>query len=278
MTILNLKGGFLFYAMMNRPIGIFDSGVGGLSVFQELIAKLPNEDVIYYADSLHCPYGSKSKEEVIKLSEQITDFLLSNNCKIIIIACNTATAAAIDYLREKYSIPFVGMEPAVKPAALNSKTKSIAVLATEGTFNGRLYIETSEKYTKDVRVSVVVGNDLVRIVENNKVKCQDSIRYVAELIQPLIDKNVDQLVLGCTHFPFLTPLLKEVLPTHVNIINPAPAVVAQARRVLQKNNILNPNQSREAEYTFYSSGNKDMLCRMLLEMNLKNIEVTVKKL
>ena len=149
----------------NQPIGIFDSGVGGLTVWKELVKSLPNESVIYYADSANCPYGPKNKETIISLASKVVEFLISKDCKIIIVACNTATAAAIDFLRFKYAISFIGMEPAVKPAAQNSKTKSIAVLATEGTFNGKLYTETSRKYAKDVVLNIKVGDKLVDIVE-----------------------------------------------------------------------------------------------------------------
>ncbi|MDA3953090.1 MAG: glutamate racemase, partial [Bacteroidales bacterium] len=153
----------------NQPIGIFDSGVGGLTVWKELVKSLPNESVIYYADSENCPYGPKDKDTIIKLVVKVVDFLVSKECKAIIVACNTATAAAIDFLRSKYTIPFIGMEPAVKPAALESKTKSIAVLATEGTFNGRLYIETSQTFASDVKLNIKVGEKLVDIVENGMV-------------------------------------------------------------------------------------------------------------
>lgn len=259
--------------MSNQPIGIFDSGVGGLSVFKELILKLPNEHVIYYADSLNCPYGSKSKEEVIRLSERITDFLISKKCKLIIVACNTATAAAIDSLRKNYSIPFIGMEPAVKPAALESKTKSIAVLATQGTFNGRLFKETSERFAKDVNVQVTVGNDLVKFVEDGSIGNKESIKYIKELIEPLILKNIDHIVLGCTHYPFLIPVLKEILPNTVKIINPAPAVIQQVKRVLTDHDLINKKESIEIDYEFYSSGDKEVLERMLKEMNLKKIKI-----
>ncbi|MCG8411661.1 MAG: glutamate racemase [Bacteroidales bacterium] len=245
----------------NKPIGIFDSGVGGLSVFKELIKSLPSEDVLYFADTANCPYGSKSNIEVIELSKKIVDFLINKNCKTIIVACNTATAAAIDYLRSNYEIPFIGMEPAVKPAALNSKSKSIAVLATEGTFNGRLYIETSQKYAKDVNLNVKVGNRLVSIVENDLINEPETKKYIQELLNPLIAANIDHLVLGCTHYPFLIPVLKDILPDNVEIIDPALAVVAQLKRILIKHNLI--NSKTEGQYDFYSSGNSSILEKMV---------------
>ena len=220
--------------MNTNPIGIFDSGLGGLSVWKEVVKVLPNENIIYYADSANCPYGSKSESEIINLSKRIVDFLIENKCKLVIVACNTATAAAIDYLRANYSIPFVGMEPAVKPASLNSQTKSIAVLATEGTFNGRLYKETSQRFTKDVNLNIKVGENLVDIVENNLINEKSTEIHLRNLIQPLIELNIDHLVLGCTHYPFLIPVLKNILPANVNILDPSPAIAKQAKRILMK--------------------------------------------
>ena len=251
--------------MNNNPIGIFDSGVGGLSVWREMIKALPNEDIIYYADNANCPYGPKSKEEIIRLASNVVDFLIKKRSKIIVVACNTATAAAIDFLRENYPIPFVGMEPAVKPAALESKTKSIAVLATEGTLNGRLYLETSEKYAKDVELNIKVGDRLVHIVENGLVNDANTKKHLTEIVKPLISKNIDHLVLGCTHYPFLIEKLKEVLPQNVKIIDPSPAVVKQAKKILLEYNLLN-TKKKDPEYNFFSSGSSAVLEKMLNEI------------
>jgi glutamate racemase len=257
----------------NNPIGIFDSGVGGLSVFKELLIKLPDENVVYFADSKNCPYGIKTKEEIIEFSVQAVDFLIKKNCKAIIIACNTATAAAIDLLRKKYTIPFIGMEPAVKPAALNSKTRSIAVLATEGTFNGRLFKETSGKYANDIELNVKVGNELVGIVENDMINDRKSILYIESLIQPLIEKNIDQLVLGCTHYPFLTPILQKILPKNINIVDPAPAVIVQTRRVLIENSMEN-KKGNKARYKFYSSGDISIIERIVHEITGEKCKIS----
>lgn len=249
----------------NQPIGIFDSGVGGLSVWRELVKALPNESVVYYADNANCPYGPKSKERIISLVSKVVDFLISKNCKIIIVACNTATAAAIDFLRAKYSISFIGMEPAVKPAAQNSITKSIAVLATEGTFNGKLYTETSQKYAKDVVLNIKVGDKLVEIVENGLINDPETEKHIKALVKPLVEKNIDHLVLGCTHYPFFTEILKRVLPDNVKIIDPAPAVIKQTIRILQKNNLINLNGDTPF-YQFYSSGNSSILKERLRDI------------
>jgi glutamate racemase len=252
----------------NQPIGIFDSGVGGLTVWKELVKSLPNESVIYYADSENCPYGPKDKDTIIKLVVKVVDFLVSKECKAIIVACNTATAAAIDFLRSKYTIPFIGMEPAVKPAALESKTKSIAVLATEGTFNGRLYIETSQTFASDVKLNIKVGEKLVDIVENGMVNEPSTENYIRSLINPLIEKNIDHLVLGCTHYPFLTGVLEKVLPKNVKIIDPAPAVVKQTKKILEIFNLLNL-QENGLYYKFYSSGKLTVLENLLEEITNK---------
>lgn len=261
---------FLYFTMNNQPIGIFDSGVGGVSVWKEIVKELPFENIIYYADSANCPYGSKSKEEIIQLSARIVDFLIQKKCKIIVVACNTATAAAIEYLRGKYSISFVGMEPAVKPASLNSKTKSIAVLATEGTFNGKLYKETSERFAKGVELNIKVGERLVDIVENNLVEHESTKAYLQELINPLLKKNIDYLVLGCTHYPFLIPVLNQILSKEIEIIDPAPAVAKQTCRILNDNQILN-EEITTPKYEFYTSGDKNKLNSFLNQITDKSV-------
>ena len=258
--------------MNTNPIGIFDSGLGGLSVWKEVVKVLPNENIIYYADSANCPYGSKSESEIIILSKRIVDFLIENKCKLVIVACNTATAAAIDYLRANYSIPFVGMEPAVKPASLNSQTKSIAVLATEGTFNGRLYKETSQRFTKDVNLNIKVGENLVDIVENNLINEKSTEIHLRNLIQPLIELNIDHLVLGCTHYPFLIPVLKNILPANVNILDPSPAIAKQAKRILMKENIVN-DASNKPNYKFYTTGDTLTLNKFIINITKNDYEI-----
>jgi glutamate racemase len=253
----------------NLPIGVFDSGSGGLSVLSELIKTLPDESFIYFADSANCPYGSKPHNEIIKLSECITNFLLQKKCKLIVVACNTATAAAIDYLRKSYTIPFIGMEPAIKPASLNTKTKSIGVLATAGTFKGRLYIETSKKYASDVNVCFQIGEGLVELVESGKENSEESEILLRKYIEPMLDCNIDHLVLGCTHYPFLKPMLEKILPQGIEIIDPAPAVAKQTEKVLIQNNILlNENNSQSIE--IYSSGNTDILKKITNNNNELN--------
>jgi glutamate racemase len=250
-------------------IGIFDSGVGGLSVLSELVKVLPSQSFIYFADNANCPYGSKSHVEIVRLSEQITKFLVTKGCNLIVVACNTATAAAIDHLRENYSIPFVGMEPAVKPAALNTKTNSIGVLATAGTFNGRLYRETSSKYATGINVNYQIGEGLVELVEQGKSNSLEAKELLMKFISPMLAEGIDHIVLGCTHYPFFTPLLKELLPQHVTIVNPAPAVAQQAVRILEQ--MGEPKQISEPSIEFYASDKIDVLRRLAEEIEEPNI-------
>ncbi|HDP75007.1 MAG TPA: glutamate racemase [Bacteroidales bacterium] len=252
-----------------NPIGIFDSGAGGLTVLSELIKIMPNEKYIYFADSANCPYGSKPAEEIIGLSDKITRFLITKGCKAIVVACNTATAAAIDYLRGAYSIPFIGMEPAVKPASQNTKTKSIGVLATAGTFKGRLYIETSRKYATDVNVCYQVGEGLVEFVESGKANSPEAEQLLHRYIDPMVDCNIDHLVLGCTHYPFLKPVLERMLPGHITIVDPAPAVALQTKRVAENHGLLcNEPFVHSINIEFYSSSNTSTL-KFLVVSNLK---------
>ncbi len=255
------------------PIGVFDSGVGGLSVWRELVKLMPNEDVIYVADSANCPYGNKSQDEVIALSDRIVSFLLAKGCKLIVVACNTATAAAIDYLRAHYSIPFVGMEPAVKPAALSSKTGAVGILATAGTFKGRLFNETKERFASDVKVIEQVGEGLVDAVENGTTDSAETKQLLQSYIQPMLDANVDHLVLGCTHYPFLIPQIKEIAKDRIVILDPAPAVAKHTKHLLEENELDNKDKEKTPFYSFYSTGDPATLKRMLEELGVKNYEV-----
>jgi glutamate racemase len=214
-------------------IGIFDSGVGGLSVFREIRKLLPDEKYIYFSDSAHCPYGEKSRDYIIDRARQIASFLISQGAEIIVVACNTATAAAIDHLRGKYrDVPFVGIEPAVKPAALNSKSAVVAVLATEGTFNGRLYRETVEKFAAGVTVIASVADEFVTMVERGETEGPGAEAAVRRRLEPLLAAGADHIVLGCTHFPHLKKTMEKVVAGRAALVDPAEAVAMQAKRVL----------------------------------------------
>lgn len=217
-------------------IGIFDSGAGGLSVWKELIKIMPSEDYFYISDAAYCPYGRKSKQMILKRASAISRFLIERGAEIIVVACNTATAAAISGLRQRFDIPFVGMEPAVKPAAAMTKTGVIGVLATHGTLQGSLYKATSEKYArrKEVKIIEEVGDGLVELVEDGDTKSPEAERLVKKYIDPMIEAGADCVVLGCTHYPFLEPVIRKVSSDKLIVINPAPAVAKRARQLLEK--------------------------------------------
>lgn len=218
----------------NNPIGFFDSGIGGLCVRDAVRELLPGESTYYIADSANCPYGPKPPEVILARSRELTRELLGHNCKIIVIACNTATAAAIDTLRAEWSdVPFIGMEPAVKPAVLQSKSGIVGVLATEGTFHGRLYRETSARFAKNVTVIACVADEFVQLVERGETTGEYAESVVRAKVEPLLAAGADHLVLGCTHFPHLAPLLEKVSAGHAVLVDPAPAVAAQVKRILQ---------------------------------------------
>jgi glutamate racemase len=243
-----------------NSIGFFDSGVGGLSVLQEVVALLPREHVCYVADAARCPYGLRPADEVLEFSLGIVRFLLSKECKLIVVACNTATAAAIDGLRSAFPhVPFVGMEPAVKPAVEQSKTRSVGILATAGTLQGRLFNRTRERYAAGVKLHVAAGNGLVELVEQGREDSPEALALLRTYLQPMLDDSVDELVLGCTHYPFLKSSIEKVVQGRMVIINPAPAVAAQVKRLLEQSNLLNSEADSPAFYEFFSTGSVDTL-------------------
>ena len=233
-----------------RPVGFFDSGVGGMCILDAFRRLCPAESTVYIADSANCPYGNRPAEEIVRLSEANVEELLSCGCKAVVVACNTATAAAIDYLRRRYAdVPFVGLEPAVKPAALRSRTGVVGVLATEGTFGGRLYNETKEKFARDVVVIATVADEFVALVERGETSGPAAEAAVRARLTPLIDAGCDMIVLGCTHFPHLRPLMEKVAAGRAAILDPSDAVARQARRVLESRGLLAP-ASNEAVHEF----------------------------
>ena len=215
-------------------IGIFDSGSGGLSVYRELVKLLPMEQYRYYADNAHCPYGEKSPLYIQRRARYITEHFLDKGADIIVVACNTATAAAIATLRAEYpNVPFVGMEPAVKPAALGTETGVIGVLATAGTLKGSKYLKTRGLFEANVRIVEHVGQGFVELVERGVLDGPEAEATVRASLQPLLDAGADRIVLGCTHYPFLQPVIERLAGPSVQVIDPAPAVARQTMRVLQ---------------------------------------------
>ncbi len=232
-------------AAKGGAVGFFDSGLGGLCILDAFKTLCPHESTIYIADSKNCPYGNKPAAEIVKLAESNTRRLLRRGCKMVVVACNTATAAAIDFLRERHpETPFIGIEPAVKPAALRSKTGVVGVLATAGTFGGRLYNETKAKFARDVTVIATVADEFVELVERNEVSGANAERAVRAKVEPILAAGCDKIVLGCTHFPHLKPLIEKICDGRAEVIDPSDAVARQARRVLSARGLAAPASAK----------------------------------
>lgn len=244
----------------NQPIGIFDSGIGGTSIWKAIHQLLPNEKTIYLADSKNAPYGQKSKEEIVALSMKNTEFLLKMNCKLIVVACNTATTNAIEELRAKYKVPFIGIEPAIKPAVTHSKTQIIGILATQGTLNSALFNKTTEKY-QDTKIIEQVGHGLVQLIENGEINSSEVTRLLHAYLDPMIEANIDCLVLGCSHYPFLITQIKKILPDHIQIIDSGEAVAKQTQNVLRDKAGFSSTEDNQP--IFYSNANPKILREIL---------------
>lgn len=219
-------------------IGIFDSGTGGLSVFREVRKLLPEEKYIYYSDNANCPYGEKSKEYITDRAREISSFLISQGADIIVVACNTATAAAISSLRNEFPISFIGMEPAVKPAAQKTRTGVVGVLATAGTLKASKYIDTREKWAQDVKIVEHIGQGFVELVENGILTGPEAEQVVERSVRPLIEAGADTIVLGCTHYPFLSDTIMKVAGRPITLIDPAPAVARHLLEVMEHNGLV----------------------------------------
>jgi glutamate racemase len=249
--------------MSNKnPIGLFDSGVGGTSIWKEVHALLPNESSIYLADSKNAPYGQKTQEEIIELSKKNTEILLENNCKLIIVACNTATTNAIKVLRNTYDVPFIGIEPAIKPAALHSKTHKIGILATQGTLNSQLFHQTVALYS-DVKVVEQIGYELVQLIENGEMHSEKMTQLLEDYLLPMVAQDIDYLVLGCTHYPYLIPQIKKILPKHIKIIDSGEAVAKQTKHILEINKLF--NTSKDVKQTFYINNPPEVMQELIGE-------------
>jgi len=251
------------------PIGIFDSGVGGISVLRAIREQMPEEPVLYFGDQGHVPYGSRSMEQIQTFSDAITRFLLAQGAKIIVVACNTASAAALRYLREKFSdVPFVGMEPAVKPAAEHTQTGRVGVLATPATFQGALYSSVVERFANGVELLQDTCPGLVHQIEQGNLHGEETRRILEEALLPMLEKNIDTVVLGCTHYPFVIPLIQQIVGDagRVRVIDPAPAVAKQAGRVLEARGMRSGSGS-QGDLKFYTSGDPEAL-KLLLPVML----------
>lgn len=244
-----------------NSIGLFDSGVGGTSIWKEIHQLLPNENTIYLADSKNAPYGKRSKQEIINLSCKNVDALLEQNCKIIVVACNTATTNAIKELRTKYDLPIIGIEPAIKPAANLSETQTIGILATKGTLNSDLFNKQVENYT-NVKILEQVGYGLVELIEKGQINSDEMSNLLKIYLRPMIKANIDYLVLGCSHYPYLIPIIKKIIPAHVKIIDSGEAVARQTKTILEENDLLN-NAKNKSTQLFYTNGEAAILKNIL---------------
>lgn len=236
------------------PIGVFDSGVGGLSVLRVLRRKMPQENIIFFGDQGHVPYGARPMKQIQDFSEAITNFLLRHAAKIIVVACNTASAAALKHLRDTFPhVPFVGMEPAVKPAAETTQSGKVGVLATPATFQGALYASVVERFAAGVEIFQDTCPGLVSQIEKGELDTPATRAILETALRPMLEKGIDTVVLGCTHYPFVIPLIEEVAGKHVRVIDPAPAVARQTSRLLEAAGLISASTGK-GFLKIYSSG------------------------
>ena len=238
---------------MKYPIGLFDSGVGGFSLLPALQEYLIEEDFYYIADHAFSPYGNKSHSAMLLHAKQLTEVLLKKQCKIIVVACNTVTTQVIQELRKEYTVSFIGIEPAIKPAASNTKTGVIGVLATEGTLQSRLFNQSVLNHSSHVRVLEQVGYGLVEIVEKDELHHPETYQLLSSYLKPMMNEGMDTLVLGCTHYPFLIPIIKKILPQTIKILDNSVPVIKQIKRLLTKQRILSDGV-QTGNIQFYSTG------------------------
>ncbi len=260
--------------MSKQAIGVFDSGVGGVSIWKEITALLPFEDTVYLADSKNAPYGQKSKEKILEYCIKNTELLIEKGCKIVVVACNTATTNAIAFLRENYNIPFIGIEPAIKPAALQTRTNAIGILATRGTLSSELFHTTSQKFTAGIEVIEQIGEGIVPLIEAGQIDSPEMIALLKQYLNPMLDANIDHLVLGCSHYPFLIPTIKKIIGDTITIIDSGEAVAKQTDAILKERNLLN-NSTSISHHKLYSNSQIETLSLMLQEWNH---QYTIKKL
>lgn len=245
-------------------IGIFDSGVGGLTVWRELVKLMPQEDYLYLADSKYAPYGIKSPEFIRERSADISKFLIDMGAEAVVVACNTASAAALSFLRSRFDTPFVGMEPAIKPAIHRTESGVVGVLATANTFKGELYNNTLERFAAGTKIIERVGEGLVELIEQGIYEGEVVEELLRDYLIPMIEEGADAIVLGCTHYPFLERAMKNIVGPGVNIINPAPAVALQTQRIMNERcERVSHKRERTMSSLFYSTGETDVLQKIV---------------
>lgn len=261
-------------ATTNAPIGIFDSGIGGLSIAQEIAKHLPHERFIYFADTAHVPYGPRDDQNIRELTAQAIEWLYRKGCKVAVVACNTASAFSLDYLREHYgdNFPIIGLVPALKPAVLQSKSKTVAVLATPATFRGQLIKDVVEKFAQPSGVTVIPVTclDLVPFVESGAQMSAACLATLKDILQPVVDQGADYLVLGCTHYPFLKIAIQSIFGQKLTLIDSGLAVARQTARILIKNELLfEQNHDGDVRIECYVSGNNAESLRPILQLLLE---------
>lgn len=260
--------------MDDRGIGVFDSGLGGLTVWREIRRQLPEESLLYYGDGKNCPYGPRPAAEVCRFASQAVRFLIEKGAKLIVVACNAATAAAIDYLRATYSLPIVGMEPAVKPAVLTTERGVVGILATAAALKGPLFHRTAGQYADRATILTAVGEGFVELVERNAEQSPEALETVRRAVEPLLLGGADRIVLGCTHYPFLIGPLRQVIGERaVGIIDPAPAVARRVGSLLDSCG-LRARAGHVAEYDFYTASDDAYLQRLVEKSRIALQEVT----
>lgn len=245
------------------PVGIFDSGVGGISVLRAVRDQMPEESIVYFGDQYHIPYGPRPMSQIRDFSEAITHFLLRQGAKIIVVACNTASAAALRPLREKFpDVAFIGMEPAIKPAAERTQTGKVGVLATPATFQGALYASVVERFANGVELFQNTCPGLVQQIEQGNLDGEETRVILQDALRPMLENGIDTVVLGCTHYPFVIPLIKQIVGEYVRVIDPAPAVARQTRRSLEAQGLKSDSTST-GNLKFFTSGDLER-CQSIL--------------
>jgi len=252
----------------NAKIGIFDSGLGGLSILREIRLRIKDIPLFYVADQAHVPYGERKASDILSFSRSITRFLIDNGAKIVVIACNTASAAALQQLRHDFpKIPFVGMEPAVKPAVQITKKKVVGILATPATFEGEMYHTLVEKFASDVRILRSTLPGMVQMIENGDMGSADAYNIVKEAVLPMVEQGADTIVLGCTHFPFILPLIKDVAGPTINVIDPAPAIAKRTAYLVNENyQLFSQREKQKINLIFTTSGDPNLFQSMIQDL------------
>jgi glutamate racemase len=259
---------------VEKPIAVFDSGVGGITVLKHIHALLPHEQLLYVADSKYAPYGNKTPEEIQARCFEIADFLIAKEAKALVVACNTATAAAIDALRDKYTLPIIGMEPAVKPAAEASKNGIIGVLATTGTLKSAQFAGLLESYGRNVKVVTQACVGLVECIERGELNTVRTRSLIQQYCAPLLAEGADTIVLGCTHYPFLREVIREIVGEEISLIDTGAAVAKQLKRQLEEQNLLSTSQ-RSANVQFWTNSEAANAKQVIVQLWGESAEVKI---